>query len=183
MPVFICFLRAVNVGGHAPIKMPALRELFTALKFEAPRTYVQSGNVVFKSAERDLARTASRIQQGILKRFGCCPEVVLRSPDELRAVIRQNPFRNRTGIEPGKLLVFFLAKDPAKDADKRLRALAIEPEEVHLVGRELYIYFPNGAGKSRLPWARVDQALESRGTGRNWNSVTKILALAEGLEG
>jgi uncharacterized protein (DUF1697 family) len=63
-----------------------------------------------------------------------------------------------------------------------LAALAIQPEELHLVGRELFIYFPNGQGKSKLPWARVDKALQTPGTGRNWNTVTKVLEIAERLE-
>jgi len=182
MPVLVAFLRAVNVGGHAKIKMDALRELFVSLKFAEPQTYVQSGNVIFNSSERDLASIAKRIQQGIEKKFGCCPEVVLRTPDDLRAVISKNPFRKRANIEPGKLLVSFLAGDPAKGAIKSLAALPIQPEELHLVGRELFIYFPNGQGKSKFPWARVDKALQTAGTGRNWNSVTKILKIAERLE-
>jgi uncharacterized protein (DUF1697 family) len=182
MPVLVAFLRAVNVGGHAKIKMDALRELFLSLQFAEPQTYVQSGNVIFKSSERDLTRIAKRIHEGIEKKFGCCPEVVLRTPDDLRAAIRKNPFRKRANIEPGKLLVSFLAAEPAKDAVKSLTALAIQPEELYLVGRELFIYFPNGQGKSKLPWARVDKALQTAGTGRNWNSVTKILEIAERLE-
>jgi len=143
---------------------------------------VQSGNVIFKSSEQDLARVAKRIQQGIEKKFGCCPEVVLRTPDDLRAVISKNPFRKRSNIEPGKLLVSFLASDPAKDSQKSLTALEIQPEELHLIGRELFIYFPDGMGRSKLPWSRLDKFLQTSGTGRNWNSVTKILEIAERLE-
>lgn len=182
MPVLIAFLRAVNVGGHAKIKMDALRELFLSLKFAEPQTYVQSGNVIFKSSEQDLAHVAKRIQQGIEKKFGCCPEVVLRTPDDLRAVISKNPFRKRSNIEPGKLLVSFLASDPAKDSQKSLTALEIQPEELYLIGRELFIYFPDGMGRSKLPWSRLDKFLQTSGTGRNWNSVTKILEIAERLE-
>lgn len=182
MPVVICFLRGINVGGHAIIKMEALRALFVSLKFEQPQTYVQSGNVVFQTPERDLDLLASRVKQAIEKKFACSPAVVLRSVTELRAVVSRNPFAKRTNIEPAKLHVFFLAAQPAKNAPERLRQLAVQPEELHLMGRELFIYFPNGVGKSKLPWARVDKALETQGTGRNWNSVTKILELAESLE-
>jgi len=182
MPVVICFLRGINVGGHAIIKMEALRALFVSLKFEQPQTYVQSGNVVFQTPERDLDLLASRVKQAIEKKFACSPAVVLRSVTELRAVVSRNPFAKRTNIEPAKLHVFFLAAQPAKNATERLRQLAVQPEELHLMGRELFIYFPNGVGKSKLPWARVDKALETQGTGRNWNSVTKILELAESLE-
>lgn len=182
MPVAICFLRGINVGGHAIIKMEALRALFVSLKFEQPQTYVQSGNIVFKTSERDLDLLAARIKQAIERQFACSPAIILRSASELRAVVSANPFAKRTRIEPAKLHVFFLAARPAKKAAERLRQLAVQPEELHLIGRELFIYFPNGVGKSKLPWARVDKALETQGTGRNWNSVTKVLELAKSLE-
>lgn len=179
MPVLICFLRGINVGGHSKIKMDALRALFVSLKFEEPQTYVQSGNVIFKTAERNLEFVASRLKQAITKKFACSPEIMLRSLAELRAVVSNNPFAKRANIEPAKLHAFFLASRPAKNAVENLRQLAIQPEEIHLIGRELFIYFPNGVGKSRLPWARLDKALQTHGTGRNWNSVTKVLEMAE----
>ncbi|HXT23358.1 MAG TPA: DUF1697 domain-containing protein [Candidatus Eisenbacteria bacterium] len=182
MPVLISFLRAINVGGHAKIKMDALRDLYASLKFQEPQTYVQSGNVIFKTDQRNLALVASRIQQTIEKKFACRPEIIVRTVSELRAVVSKNPFAKRNGIEPNKLHVSFLAANPAKDAQKSLAALAIQPEELHLMGRELFIYFPNGMGRSKLPWARVDKALQTAGTWRNWNSVTKILEIAERLE-
>ena len=182
MPVLICFLRGINVGGHATIKMEALRALFVSLKFEQPQTYVQSGNVIFKTKERDVELVATRIKQAIERKFACSPAVVLRSIADLRAVASSNPFAKRSNIEPAKLHVFFLAARPGRNAAEKLRQLAIQPEELHLIGRELFIYFPNGAGKSKLPWARVDKALQTQGTGRNWNSVTKILEMAERLE-
>jgi uncharacterized protein (DUF1697 family) len=182
MPVLISFLRGVNVGGHAKIKMEALRELYVSLKFQDPQTYVQSGNVIFETSERALAVVATRIQQAIEKKFACRPEVIVRTLSDLRAVVSNNPFAKRAGIEPSKLLVSFLAVNPAKDAQKNLGLLAIQPEELHLIGRELFIYFPNGVGKSKLPWTRLDKALQTPGTCRNWNSVTKILQLAERLD-
>ena len=183
MPVLISMLRAVNVGGHAPIKMDALRELYASLKFEQPQTYVQSGNVIFKTSERDLSLVANRIQKAIEKKFGCCPEVILRTVEELRSVVAKNPFAKRKSIEPGKLLVTFLATDPGNEPRENLRKQKFEPEQLHIADRELYIYFPNGIGKSKLPWSRIDKILETRGTGRNWNSVTKMLEIAEALDG
>jgi uncharacterized protein (DUF1697 family) len=181
MPVLVCFLRGINVGGHAKIKMDALRALFVSLKFEEPQTYLQSGNIVFKTSERNLGLLATRIKRAITKHLACSPEIMLRTVAELRAVVSNNPFANRTNIEPSKLHVFFLTAQPAKNAVENLRQLAIQPEELHLMGRELFIYFPNGVGKSKLPWARLDKALQTSGTGRNWNSVTKALEMAERL--
>ena len=183
MPVLICFLRGINVGGHAIIRMEALRELFVSFKFEDAQTYVQSGNVIFKTKQRNLDLIATTIQRAIEKEFACRPKVILRTTSDMRAVIAKNPFAKRPDTDPRKLNVFFLADNPANDARENLSKLQISPEELHLESRELYIYFPNGMGKSKLPWARVDKALQTVGTGRNWNSVTKIRAIAEKMEG
>ena len=164
------------------IKMDALRSLYISLDFEEPQTYIQSGNVVFKARERNLALVQKRIQSAIQQRFGCCPEVMVRSVADLRAVIARNPFAKRPDVAPNKLLVFFLAAEAAKEAGAELGKMAIAPEELHLAKRELYIYFPNGVGKSKLPWSRIDKALKTAGTGRNWNSVEKLLQIAERME-
>src|SRR5262245_4267380 len=182
MPVLACFLRGINVGGHAKIKMDALRALFLSLRFEEPQTYVQSGNIVFKTSERNLDLMANRIKQAVTKKFACSPEIILRTVAELRAVMSNNPFAKRKNIEPAKLHVFFLAGQPAKNAVENLEQLAIQPDEVHLIGLYLFIYFPHGVGKSKMPWGRLDKALQTPGTGRNWNSVTKVLEIAERLD-
>jgi uncharacterized protein (DUF1697 family) len=182
MAVVISMLRAVNVGGHNKIKMDALRALYESLKFRDPQTYVQSGNVVFRTGERDLIFLTKRIQSGITRNFGFTPEVILRTSSELRSVIARNPFAKRRGIEPSKLLVTFLASDPGAEAREKLLSLKTDPEELRIDGRELYIYFPNGMARPKFSWAAVDKLLKTPGTGRNWNSVTKLLEIAEQLE-
>jgi len=182
MPVWIAMLRGVNVGGHNRIKMDVLRELCNSLKLEDPRTYVQSGNIIFRTKEQNDAVLAKKIQNWIEKEFGFRPEVILRSADELRKAIAANPFAARKDIEFGKLLLTFLAGDAGPDSRRTLLKFKDYPEELHLAGRELYIYFPNGAGKSKLPWSSVEKLLQTTGTARNWNSVTKMLAIAEELE-
>jgi len=181
MPVLISMLRGVNVGGHNKIKMDALRTLYESLKFEDPRTYVQSGNVIFRAKEKNSPALAKKIQNAVERTFGCRPEVILRTPDEMRKAIAATPFAARN-LEPGKILVTFLAGDPGPEAQSTLLALKAHPEELHLQGREFYIYFPEGAGRSKLPWSSVEKLLGTTGTARNWNSVTKMLAIAEELE-
>ena len=175
-------LRGVNVGGHNKIKMEALRALYESLKLRDPQTYVQSGNVIFRTEERDLTRLTKRIQDGIEKKFGFRPEVILRTASELRDVIARNPFAKRRGIEPSKLLVTFLASDPGTETRKKVLGIKADPEELQIDGREVYIYFPNGMGRSKLPWAAIGKMLKTTGTGRNWNSVTKMLEIAKRLE-
>ena len=182
MPVIIAMLRGVNVGGHNKLPMDALRALCASLRLQGACTYVQSGNVVFRTDERDLARLAKRVQDAVAHKFGFRPEVILRTTAEMRVAIARNPFAKRRGIEPAKLLVTFLAGEPAADARKKVLSATAGAEELHLAGRELYIYFPNGAGQSKLPWASLAGALKTQGTARNWNTVQKLLEMAEKLE-
>jgi len=182
MGVIIGLLRGVNVGGHNKIKMDALRALCGSLKLKDACTYVQSGNVVFRSDVKDLVRLAKRLEDGIERDFGFRPAVILRTAAELRDVIARNPFGKHRGIEPKKLLVTFLASEPSQEARDKALQIKAGADELHIDGRELYIYFPNGMGRPTLSPAAVERALKTPGTGRNWNSVTKLLEIAEGLE-
>jgi len=175
-------LRGVNVGGHNKIKMDALKALCVPLKLKDAQTYVQSGNLIFRTEEKDQAKLTRRLQDAIEKKFKFRPDVILRTAGEVRDVIKKNPFAKRSGIEPGKLLVNFLVADPGKEAREKALAIKIGPEDLHLIGREAYIYFPNGQGRSKFPWPAIERALGTSGTGRNWNSVTKLLEMAEKLE-
>ena len=119
---------------------------------------------------------------GIEKRFGCKPEIILRSSTELEESISKNPFAKRRDIDPGKLLVLFLAGEPSVQGREKVLAIKADPEELRMRGREAYIYFPNGMGKTKLPWSLIEKALGIPGTGRNWNSVTKLMEMARKLE-
>jgi uncharacterized protein (DUF1697 family) len=181
MAAMICLLRGVNVGGHNQIKMDALRTLCESLKLCNPQTYIQSGNVVFQTKETDAAKLAAKIEAAIEKKHGFRPDVVLRSAAEMREVIARNPFSKRKEVEPNKLAVMFLAHEPERVIQDAVRKINPEVEELHLLGRELYIYFPDGMGRSKLP-AVLARALKSSGTARNWNTVVKLLEMAEKLE-
>ncbi len=182
MPVIISMLRGVNVGAHNRIKMDALRALYESLGFEQPRTFIQSGNVIFRTKQKSTPQLAKKIQAAIGGKLGCSPEVILRSSEEMRQAIAANPFADRKGIDPAKLLITFLTAEPHADAKQKLSTLKPHPEEIHLIGREMYIYFPDGAGKSKLQWSQVEKMTKVQGTARNLNSVTKMLAIAEELE-
>ena len=182
MNVMICLLRGVNLAGHKKVPMEILRNLCTSLKHRDVQTYVQSGNVVFRTREQDPLVVAKKLEKAIEKQFGFRSDVFVRTPSELKDVIARNPFAKRSGIEPGKLLVTFLAAEPAPENRDAILRIKASPEEVHLSGRELDVYYPNGMGKSKLA-AVVDKALRKSGTGRNWNTVTKLLEMAEKLEG
>src|SRR5580700_6292814 len=177
MAVIISLLRGINVVGHNKIKMEALRALFVSLKLRDAQTYIQSGNVVFRTQEPDLAKLARKIENGIEKNFGFRPAVILRTSSELRDVIARNPFANRRDIHPSKLLVTFLAGDPGAEARENILKLKTDPEELRIDGRELYIYFPNGMARPKFSWPTIEKMLKTPGTGRNWNSVIKLLEM------
>jgi uncharacterized protein (DUF1697 family) len=182
MAVVISMLRGVNVGGHNRIKMDALRALYQSLKLRDAQTYIQSGNVIFRTEERDLVLLAKRIQNGIAREFGVRCEVILRTSSELRKVMARNPFAARRGIDPSRLLVLFLAGEPGAEAGERVLRIKTEPEELHMNGREVYIYYPNGMARPKVSWAVIEKTLKTPGTARNWNSVTKLLEMATQLE-
>lgn len=178
----IALLRAVNLGGYNMIKMDALRALCESLGHCDVQTYVQSGNIVFRTKERDAAKVARKIEDVIEKKHGFRPDVIVRSTAQMCEVVAKNPFSGRKGIEPAKLAVTFLAKEPASEVQDAVRKIKPDVEELFLIGRELYIYFPDGQGRSKLVpvLARV---LKNSGTARNWNTVMKLLEMAQKLEG
>jgi uncharacterized protein (DUF1697 family) len=182
MTVVISFLRGINVGGNKMIKMDALRQLYESLGLRDAQTYMQSGNVVFKAGARDLARLPKRIEDALERTFGFRPSVIHRTSSELKDVIRRNPFASRRDIEPSRLLVTFLASDPTKEAREKVLAMKTEPEELHIDGRELYVYFPNGMARPRVPMVQIEKALKTPATGRNWNTVQKLLEISESME-
>lgn len=182
MPVIIAMLRGVNVGGHNKIKMEDLRGLCKSLRLRDACTYVQSGNLIFKTDERDLDLLAKRLQHAIERKFGFRPDIVLRTSAEMREVIARNPFAKRRGVEPNRLLVTFLIREPAAEAREKASRLETAPEELRMDRREIYIYYPNGMARPKVSWATIERILKTSGTGRNWNSVTKMLEMAEQLE-
>jgi uncharacterized protein (DUF1697 family) len=180
MSVMISMLRGVNVGGNNKIKMTELKALYESLGFIDVQTYIQSGNVVFKSSAKDSATLGKKIGTAIEKKCGFCPEVIVRTPEELREVIARNPFSKRKDIEPGKLLVMFLAADPGDAARKTLKSVEAPVEEIKPLGKEIYIYFPDGQGQSKLKFAQIDKAINKTAwTGRNWNTVLKLAEMCD----
>lgn len=178
--VLICLLRGVNLGGHHKIKMEELRALFAdQLGYQSPRTFIQSGNVVFevRGGRKEVVITDA-IEKAIEARFGFHSDVILRSPSEMAGVIERNPFVGRPALDPSRLVVTFLSRIPDAAAGARLASVDAAGEELHLIGRELYMYFRDGIGKTKLNFKKIARAVGEDGTGRNWNSVVKLEELA-----
>lgn len=181
MPVIVSLLRGVNVGGHR-IQMDALRSLYEALGLQHVETFIQSGNVIFTTKARDLPALAKRLEEAIEKSSGFRCDVILRDTAGMRDALARNPFADRPDINPAKILITFLAGDPDPEGSARVRAMDIAPEELYIDGREVYVYFPNGMARPKLSWPLVGKCLKTAATGRNLNTVRKLLAIAERLE-
>ena len=178
MPTVIAMLRGVNLGGHNLIRMEKLRALCSACKFEKPQTYLNSGNAIFTTKETNLSAIGKRLEDAIEKELGFRPAVILRTASEMRDVIARNPFAKRKGLEPAKLAVIFFADSLAPETREHIEAIKVGPEEIHAFERELYIYYPDGQGRSKLTHAIIEKHL-GRATGRNWNTVTKLGIIAK----
>jgi len=181
MPVYIAMLRGVNLGGRNKIKMDDLKTMCRSLKLRDPQTYVQSGNVIFGSDEKKPEKLAAMLQARIERGCGFRPEVIMRSSEEMRRAIAANPFAKDKGLEPARFLVTFLPAEVDAETRKQLLDLEIAPDVLRVSGREVFIYFYAGLGRSKS-WPRIEKVLKKAGTSRNWNSVTKMLEMAEALE-
>lgn len=181
MPVMIALLRGINLAGRNRVKMDELRKLCEFEKLRSVQTHIQSGNIVFATDEKDVTKLAKRLEEAIERKFGFHADVVVRSLSEFKRIIASSPFASRKGLNPGLLTVTFLGCDLEKEKCDRILAIKAGSEEVKLGKRELYIYYSDGIGKSKLMPA-LDRVLERTGTFRNWNTVTKLLEMAEAME-
>jgi uncharacterized protein (DUF1697 family) len=177
MPVYIALLRGINVGGNKRIKMEQLRKSFEALGLDRVATYIQSGNVVFKAGKGSPSSLSRRIEEKILADFGHSVSVVLRTADEMKQTIANNPFIKDRGIDPKKLHVMFLSNVPVSSALDKLETMTMRPDRSCCLGKEIYLYLPNGTAQSTLMKTPLDRMLSVVTTTRNWNTVNQLLQM------
>ncbi len=178
MTIHIALLRGVNVGGHQPVAMSNLRDLLAELGFADARSLLQSGNLVFRSDARTAAGLERLLELEAEKHLGLQTDFLVRSAKEWKEVVARNPFRKEAERDPSHLVVMFL-KSPTNLKDVKAAQTAIPgPEIISADGRQVYIVYPSGIGRSRLTNTFLERKLGVRGTARNWNTVMKLAALA-----
>ncbi len=178
---YIGLLRAVNVGAHNKVGMTDLRALLDLLGMRQSQTLLQSGNFVFQSASRSAAELERAIEGALARRLGVTTDVLIRTGKEWNALIAGNPFPKEAEEDPSHLLVV-----PLKESPQRAHITALQES---IKGREIarvrdrcaYIVYPDGIGRSRLTNVLIEKMLGTRGTGRNWNTVLKLDALADSM--
>jgi uncharacterized protein (DUF1697 family) len=184
MTVYVSMLRAVNVGGSSRIKMDALQRVYESLGLADVRTLLQSGNVVFRSNLTDRTRLVKRIMQELERQLGLQIEVILRTLAEVASIVERGPLLSPRA-DPSKLLVMFLSSVPSAAAQAALRKwhkTKEMPEMLELRGPEIYLYYPDGVGRSKLTNAVIENKLDTSGTARNWNTLVKLVETGRALE-
>jgi len=169
MAVYIALLRGINVGGSGMLAMKDLVAMCGKCGFGKARTYIQSGNVIFESSLKEEG-VRQALEKALAAKMGKPMDVMVRTAAEMRAVLKANPFPEK---EPNKTVVLFLAGNPAVEALRGLTGPA--GEQVQAGKREIYVYYPEGQGRSKLKLPLKESA-----TARNMNTVAKLVALAEG---
>jgi len=154
--------------------MSELKSLHQALGLKDVVTYIQSGNVVFSSDATNPAQLARQIEESFAQKFGFHSQVMVRTSAELEEIIASNPFQNQPEKEPKWVAVLFLATRPESAALEDLQKTYSGPEEIYLIGQELFVYYPDGIGRSKLTLPLIEKKLKSAGTGRNWNTVLRL---------
>jgi uncharacterized protein (DUF1697 family) len=172
----VVLLRGINLGARNRVAMEDLRALVGALGGEDVQTYVQSGNVVFRSSvpASDLVST---IERGIQRKLGLDVTVLLRTKGQLAQVVRENPFVG-PGIAPTELHVTFLAHAPDPEHVAQLAERRFDPDRFAVAGQDVYLHCPNGYGRSKLSNAFFERRLAVPATTRNWKTVTTLATLA-----
>ena len=166
--------------GHNSIKMTDLYELFIDLGFRDAKTFIQSGNVIFSdSGIISPSALSIIIEKAILERFSYKIPVMIRTKKELSDLFFVNPFLEETSYDPSKMAVLFLHDEPSENQLQKVAGIDYPPDKFKVIGREIFVYCLNGFGRTKLYTNFFENKMGVSGTGRNWNTIIKILNIAK----
>lgn len=177
METFICLLRSVNVSGVNLIKMAELKTFWESLGFTEVKTYIQSGNIVFKSEHKgDIGFLEKSIEEKFTTKN---VSVILKTPEELQQIIANNPFANEPDFNPKINYVSFLQATPEKQRVEQFNTLTFGEDLFIVAGDVLYLKYAGGAGNSKLTNKVIEKHLGVQSTARNWNTTNKLAELSK----
>jgi len=175
---YAAFLRGINVGGKNKIKMETLREICSALGFENVETYINSGNVIFETKKTDDKKLAAKIEKAIEKEFELNIKVIVRTIDEIKNIVENNPFAGE--FENDKdVHVFFLEEEMPAEKREMLLSNNTENERYAVQNREIFSHLRAGVLDSLIGKDYIAKKLKVSATARNWRTVNKIKELFE----
>jgi len=177
MMKYISLLRGINVGGHKKILMKDLKELYESLSFENVKTFIQSGNVIFETNEA-IEDSIVKIEKAISHKYGFEVPVQIREVHDFEHIIKTCPFTKLDLAEGTRVMITFLDALPTQENIEELTTYVHEPEMLEVVGREVYLYCPDGYGKTKLNNNFLEKKLKVAATTRDWKSVMRINILA-----
>jgi uncharacterized protein (DUF1697 family) len=175
---YVSFLRGVNVGGKV-LKMDPVVELYRSLGLADVRSFIQSGNILFNTGKARREGLEVELEGQIRERLAFQVSVIIRSRTQLRAIVEGNPLAARAGLEPKGLYVTLLEKDLSNGRTRELPRDEKSLDEFLPSGAEIYLYCPGGYGRTVYSNAYFEKLLGMRATTRNWNTITRLLDMAE----
>ena len=179
MITYIAFLRGINVGGHHKIKMADLREMLQKMNFEAIETYIQSGNIVFKTKNSNKATLEKEMKAEIAKTFGFDIPVLVRERTNLEKILKESPFTNATDIEANKIY-YVLLKNEVQESFLDNLQQENYPNELFVITKKcIYLNCRNGAGKAKLTTTILEKKLKVEATTRNHRTLLKLIELSQ----
>ena len=166
--------------GHNSVKMTDLSSLFINLGFKDAETYIQSGNVIFSDpGDRAVSGLSEEIEKAIQDRFNYIVHVMIRTNQELSDLFSSNPYLGGTNFDPAKMAVLFLHEKPSDSQVQKVADIDYPPDKFKIIGRDIFIYCPNGFGRTKLYTNFFERKMGIAGTARNWKTITTILNIAE----
>ncbi|MFC2098427.1 DUF1697 domain-containing protein [Bacteroidota bacterium] len=181
MQTFIALLRGINVSGQKRILMQDLRDLMGELNLESITTYIQSGNIVFRSSFENPREIEQIIEEKILEKYGFEVPVLVKFPEELNHIHNHNPFIAKYREEENQFLTVFLYDKPSPDLVAELNKLDYPGEQFKVEGDCIYLYNTIGFGKAKLKINLIEKKLKVKATARNWKTVSSLHELAIAL--
>jgi uncharacterized protein (DUF1697 family) len=179
MPTYVALLRGINLGARNRVAMADLRHLLQELGYQGVRTHLQSGNAVFSTTTRSAAAVQKAVEGAIADRLDMEVRVIVRSAAQLAKVVAADPLGDRV-TDPARYMVVFLDKAVSQGAVADIDPSSYQPEQFAVVGKELYLWLPDGSHASRLAQVMAARKLGGAGTMRNWRTVTKLAEMAGG---
>lgn len=179
MKTYISMLRGINVSGQKIIRMVELKNLYESLGLVDVTTYLQSGNVIFNSLDHEASNLVQLIEMKIEQSFGYHVSVFIKATQDFHRIIEQNPFLTERKEDPAKLYVTFLYRLPSALELKNLNIPDSGSDEFIIQGKEIFLFCPNGYGKTKLSNNFFEKKLNMPATTRNWNTVQALLGLTK----
>jgi uncharacterized protein (DUF1697 family) len=179
MKTYIALLRGINVSGQKKILMTDLKKLFEELGYSDIVTYIQSGNVIFKTkASKTDIKLAAEIEKAIAGKYGFDVPVIVRSHEELQKVVIQNPYAKDKNVDLEKVYVTYLLEEPSTEKLREIKLPVGIKDEFKAIGKEVFLYCPGGYGETKLSNNFFESKLKVKATTRNWKTTLKLLELA-----